>query len=242
MRNEEAEKKKGIYLITLPHAGGSSNLYKNLGKNIECETLNIDYSGHWKRMNEPLATSFKELEDDVINIIRKTIPSGSRIIIFGHSLGAILAWEIIPQIVGHGIEICGLFLSACEDPGTFSKSKLFYFNEEKEIIPLLGIESKDIGSQFIDVFLPILENDLLLCREYKSNCMYRDIRAIIIYGSDDEMINKSDIKKWNKYVRIMNTIELEGDHFYLNRTENMHYICCLINQYVNRIIMGEDYN
>lgn len=229
-------KNKDTYLITLPHAGGSSSLYKGWGKNLECQVLNIDYPGHWIRMKEPLASSFQDLKQDVINCIKQSIVSGSRAVIFGHSLGAILAWEIAPELVRYGIEICGLFLSASEDPGSFSNSKIFDLRTDKEIIPLLGYSLNDnntkVCEQFIKIFLPILKSDLVLCKKYKNKYIHTNIHSIIIYGVDDEFIDISEISNWNKYVNVISTIELKGDHFYLNKTDNIKYICDLINHFI----------
>ena len=80
-----------LWLITLPHAGGSSNIFKGWDKNLNCNILNVEYPGHWTRLKEPLVATFKELEDDVINSILRSIEVNSHILIFGHSLGAIIA-------------------------------------------------------------------------------------------------------------------------------------------------------
>ena len=64
-------KKKDVWLINLPHAGGSITTFKGWNKKINCNVLNIEYPGHWTRMNESLLNTFEELVEDVVKTIQK---------------------------------------------------------------------------------------------------------------------------------------------------------------------------
>ena len=65
--------KENTWLITFPHAGGSSTIFKGWNKEIKCNVLNLDYPGHWTRMCEPLLDSFNELAMDAVKSIQNKI-------------------------------------------------------------------------------------------------------------------------------------------------------------------------
>lgn len=225
-----------FWLITLPHAGGSSNIFKGWDKNLNCNILNVEYPGHWTRLKEPLVATFKELEDDVINSILRSIEVNSHILIFGHSLGAIIAWKIAKRLCKNNIFVVGLFLSASQNPGSFPEEKITNLHSDDDVLELINYHNNTddnaLDGRVKKLFLPIIKNDLKICQECKLNYEYCNISSLIFYGLEDPFTNIDEVEKWNRYVKCDSIIGLPGKHFYFQQKENQRIIFEQINKFI----------
>lgn len=82
-------------LICFPFAGGSSMAFNRWKQYLDShyELLPIDYPGHGAKGQEPFANDFEKLIDSIYGEIKDTIFK-SNYILFGHSMGAWIAYEI----------------------------------------------------------------------------------------------------------------------------------------------------
>lgn len=231
---------KNVWLITLPHAGGSSTLFKGWNKKINCNIVNVEYPGHWKRMREPLIQSFGELSEDVIRGITARIPSASTLYLYGHSLGAILAWYIAPLLIKKGFKVKKLFLSASQNPGAFPEKSILNSLTDESMLELIGYNAgehdDDINKQFMNTFFPILKNDLLVCKSFECKENYVDIDADVYYGRQDIFTEVDEIEKWNKFVKIDKIMAFSGGHLFIEKHENADSITELINESIALIL------
>lgn len=225
-----------IWLVNLPHAGGSTIIFKGWNKKIRCNVLNVEYAGHWSRMKEPLLHSFSELAKDVLNTM-KMIPKGDEIIFFGHSIGAIMAWYISPIIIQEGYKIKGLFLSASQNPGAFPEKSILKSASDKDMLRLIGykVEEHDeaINNQFMQIFLPILKNDMEVCKSFVCDRHFVDVDSVVLYGIDDIFTDTVEMKKWKEYVRLTAMYEFPGEHLFIEDKANVDKILELINNMID---------
>jgi surfactin synthase thioesterase subunit len=132
----------------------------------------------------------------------------------------------------------GLFLSASQNPGDFPEKNIFNSSSEDDMLELMGCRDEkyniEIRKQFKKVFLPIITNDLMICRKCKFDKSYNDINSIILYGRDDKFTDVDKVKQWDKYVKSILVKGFKGDHFYLDDMENRNIILNLINDYIEQ--------
>lgn len=78
-------------IICFPHAGGQASFFHFLKKEDEINFIPYEYSGHGSRINEKLYPTF----DKAVEIIAKDIVNMKldELILFGHSMGAYIAYE-----------------------------------------------------------------------------------------------------------------------------------------------------
>lgn len=233
-------KKKDVWLINLPHAGGSITTFKGWNKKINCNVLNIEYPGHWTRMNESLLNTFEELFEDVVKTIQKKIQSPAEICLFGHSLGAILAWSIIPALKKMGYEVKCIFLSASQSPNFFPENNIRNANTDIEKLKLIGYDveehSSDINDQFLKTFFPILDKDLQICKKFVSDNHYIDIDAYVLYGKEDSFVDIDKMVTWGNYVKLIAVYDFPGQHLYLEEKSNRDLLTDLINTVSKQLI------
>lgn len=232
-------KNESTWLIMLPHAGGSTTIFKGLKKNINCNILNIEYPGHWMRMKEPLINSFSDLSKDVLRIIREKINKNSDIFLFGHSIGAIISWEITPLLVSQGFLVKGLFLSGSQNPGAFPEKSIIEATSDDKLLKLIGYEKKenekDITDYFMKIFFPILKNDMEVCKSFICDNHYLNINSIVLYGTEDIFTDIIEMKKWKKYVNLIAMYGFTGGHLFIENEENIPKIIEIINNFISNI-------
>lgn len=223
-----------FWLVNLPHAGGSSTVFKGWDKKINCNVLNIEYPGHWTRMREPMIHSFEKLSEDVISVIVEKVPKQSKVYIFGHSVGAIMAWYISPILFEKGYCIKKLFLSASQNPGAFPEKSILQAISDEDMLELIGYKPEEhpqnINKQFIQTFLPILKTDMQVCKSFRCDAHYVDVESVALYGKQDSFTNIDEIKKWNLYVKLDEIKAFSGRHLFIEERENIEKIVELINE------------
>ena len=231
--------KENTWLITFPHAGGSSTIFKGWKKGINCNVLNLDYPGHWIRMREPLLDSFNELAMDAVKSIQNKIKAPADMFLFGHSLGAIMAWWITPILQEKGYTVKTIFLSACQSPNFFPEKNIIDANDEYKKLELIGYEEKDhsaiVNKQFLNTFFPILDKDLQICKTFTFCNHYVSVDSYIFYGKEDNLVDFNKMITWKDYVKLISLQEFTGRHLYLEDKNNKILLISLINKVLKEL-------
>jgi len=81
-----------LRLVCLPHAGGAATAYRAWSEALPpwIELVCVQYPGRQDRIDEPLVADLPTLVDEVT----AALPSGGRLALFGHSMGATVAFEV----------------------------------------------------------------------------------------------------------------------------------------------------
>lgn len=220
-------------LFLLPHAGGSSTLFRRWERSINCEVIKLDYPGHWIRSKENLIKNFDLLVEDMTQIIMLKSNPTDRLYIFGHSLGAILSRHIAHKLVKEGYCIERLFISSSESPNCFPEESIKNIINDEDLLGLIGIDVASKNEESYMGIISILKNDLELCKSYNYNtCPYQSIKSTIMWGNTDWMLQEKNIKKWDSFLNVTDFICLKGDHFYLTEAKNIE----IISDYINSIL------
>jgi surfactin synthase thioesterase subunit len=84
----------GVRLYCFPHAGGAASAYVPLSRRLspDVEVLAVQYPGRQDRRLEPPVTAITELADHIAWQLRPAASAGPYAL-FGHSMGALLAYE-----------------------------------------------------------------------------------------------------------------------------------------------------
>ncbi|WP_278555015.1 thioesterase II family protein [Parvimonas micra] len=217
---------KNIKLFCFPHLGGSASIYyqwkKIIHKNIEI--VPIELAGRGERNKEQLYKDFKELLSDVC--IQVTDNNLENYAFFGHSMGALIAYETVYNLLNQGFPPpIHIFFSGSNPPN--HKSSLFFkqLNEHD-----LVSELKKIGGipdvifeypELIEVILPIIQADYKVMNTYKfvlqTPKMKNDIT--IILGDCDSTIIYEKIAKWRLLTTGKSSVHfMKGKHFYIDNS------------------------
>ena len=113
-------------LICFPCAGGNAKSFAKLIRGIHCFAICAEYSGHWSRYEEPLYYSMEDCIQYQMQELREKITLQDEIFLLGHSMGALIAFELGKNLLNvHFTELSGHH-SVLERPLSEVNGRLFF--------------------------------------------------------------------------------------------------------------------
>ena len=210
-------------LFCYTYAGGNASFFDTIGKDLEgLELVKPDYAGHGERRKEKFYGSFTELAEDLFGRFRQEY-AGGRYGIFGYSMGAIAAAEVLKRILAAG-EIpppAHVFLAAHE-PHT--KAELSgYSPEERDewvkdrTVRFGGIPEKlrNNGS-FWRIYLPLYRADYGIIGGYRFEelDLKTDVPLTVFYAESDTPLTV--MTDWKRYFTgKCEFTAFAGNHFFI---------------------------
>jgi surfactin synthase thioesterase subunit len=191
----------------------------------EIEVYPIEIPGHGTRLGEPLVYQMKDLLDLLLGVMSRLLDKP--LVLFGHSLGAHIAYQLAVRLakIGRGpsfLIVSSAIAPGCDQParmkGADSDDRLIRWIQEIGGTPSEVTENSDL----VDLIIPIIRADLDLMNSIdphdtqKLNC---DIAAF--GGIDDRFINDTQLREWkNLTVGRFSLDRFPGGHFYLQPLQN----------------------
>lgn len=228
-------------LFCLPYAGGGSSTYYEWKKYLDnlIKLYAVELSGRGKRYDESLYDNLEEALQDIYNEIKDDLVSDYAF--FGHSMGALLAYELYFKVLEHNRKgPRHIFLSGFQAPNMPSRSATTYNLPTLKFIESmrsLGGTPEEVlkNNDLLRICLPILRSDLKLVETYqyveKSSKLDCDIS--VLYGTGD-LITVSDLLPWKEQTnKSCKMYEYEGNHFFIN--DHREQIINMINHTITNI-------
>ncbi len=214
-------------LFCFPFAGGSGYEFRTWGEQLPgVEVLGVFYPGRASRYTTPLIDNLEEMvasiEHELADYMDKPFA------FFGHSLGALIAFELTRRLRGRGSAVPELlFVSACDAPHLLPKLPLVHHlpdNEFLEAIKAFGgmPEAVLADQELLAMMLPILRADIKMLETYKFK--EEEPLAMPLYaagGSTDEVVGREKLLAWERYTADHWEVQFfNGGHFF-NRKEDV---------------------
>jgi medium-chain acyl-[acyl-carrier-protein] hydrolase len=212
-----------LRLICLPPAGGGASRYRGWSAHLpdEVEVVPVQLPGRESRFNEPPIESMEQLVSRLADGLAGYLTRPFAL--FGHSMGALIAFELIRRLRCSGVAPVHLFASGCRAPHLPSRSPDWHTLPDPEFIAKLetmgGIPAELLADrQFLDVMLPTLRSDCTLSETY----MYRPQPPLncpisAFGGLRDDEVYPEDVQGWSSHTtKAFRARMLPGDHFFIN--------------------------
>jgi surfactin synthase thioesterase subunit len=208
-------------LYIFPHAGGSAQYYVPFANAFSSEIKRIAVQYPGQRGTHDLA-SFTSIQDLADGVCQKLSPPASDgdIAFFGHSMGALLAFEVARRFEAAGRPIAALFVSAAAAPGRIGYE---YIPESdrgllKAVSEMTGANPEFLeNDEFAAKILPTLRG-LRAIANYE--CPADATVSCPIYafvGDDDDVATYERVVPWSQRTTSEFTARVfPGHHFYLN--------------------------
>jgi surfactin synthase thioesterase subunit len=214
-----------LRLICLPHAGSGATSYQSWRREMPSfvELCAVKLPGRETRLSEPSFTDSQELVEKMTEVLADEcdIPYA----IFGHSMGAVLAYEFAQSLQRRGLPppVC-LFVSgrvaahlklparpvhALPLQSFLSELEVRYGGLPRELLQ---------DQEMLDFYLPILRSDLQLIEtyQYKSKPPLK-CSVVVSGGIEDKSIWLEGLEAWRQHTVGGFTLHrYDGGHFYLS--------------------------
>jgi len=215
---------KRLRLYCFAYAGGNANIYAGWQHQIDAdiEICAVQLPGRGARFGEPALSSMPV----VVKAIAEAIVGQQKqpFAFFGHSLGALLAFEVARYLRGHYLpQPVHLFVSGCAAPQDRSRSRHLHALPDDELLQELkeynGTPPEIIANRaLMDLILPTLRADFMLAEVYTYRAAPRLAMPITVFsGRADPHISETQAQSWAKETSASCDVTFfDGDHFFIN--------------------------
>lgn len=231
---------KKLKLFCIPYAGGSASIYHKWKKYFEdyVDIYPIELAGRGRRFGETPYSDLNDIVDDAYDNIKYMINDGPYMIL-GHSMGALIAFELIYKIKEKGDNVpIHTYFSGKGAPQINSYEDRICHLPDKEFMEevfSLGGTPKELlqEKELLELFTRILRADYEAIENYKYiDRLDKFEFPISIFNGRDDKLTRKKIVNWNihtkKECRIYN---FEGGHFFIN--DKIKELSDIINRDVN---------
>ncbi len=222
-------------LICLPYAGAQSPIFRNWLEGVElAELAPLELPGRGARHTEPLLDDFEDMLEDLFCRYRQLFLEPGYMM-FGYSMGAILAFELIKRIYkagGGGPE--HVFLCACDSPDTILPTYGSLPFEEfcEKLRQMGGVPDEIFGNEkLLNFYLPIVHADFKAIDSYRYIDDHKKLGCAItlINGDSDAEIRRDNTLRWRNFTtEDCFFYEFDGSHFFIR--EHKSDVSSIINR------------
>lgn len=209
-------------LVCFPHAGGSASYFYPLSAALSPVTrvVSLQYPGRQDRLSERPLPSIHALADEITGALRDLMPR--RLLLFGHSMGALLAFEVARRIESARprTTTC-LVVSGARPPSHVWAPKSRPLDDATVLAEVRRLGGTDPtvleDEQVLQMTLPALKGDFTALQDYRYapgpplNCP-----LTVLLGHADPRVGAEEAGRWREFTRAGCQLRVfPGGHFYL---------------------------
>jgi medium-chain acyl-[acyl-carrier-protein] hydrolase len=222
-----------IRLYCFCYAGGSASSYANWQADLDpsIEICAIELPGRGMRFGEAPLTSLALVTETIAALIsRESTPFA----FFGHSLGALIAFEVARYMQQRGMTMpMHLFASGASAPQHRRPSELHLLDDDALIDKLREFEGTPPAvlenRELMELLLPMLRADFTMAETYSYRPGPRlSMPLTVLMGREDESSENGGAEGWRKESSGPVHIEwFDGGHFFIHpkRDEVLACVC-----------------
>jgi pyochelin biosynthetic protein PchC len=208
-------------IACFPHAGGTAGFFRAWANDPPpaVELLAVQYPGREDRIAEPCI-------DDAGTLVRAVAGAlddvaAAPLVLFGHSLGAVLAYETARELAARGRSPSALVVSGRPAP-CFERGGSAHVSEEAiwADVQRLGGTSREVLEypELRALLLPMLQSDYRISETYAERPGPRlEIPVLACIGDADPEVTEAEARGWSAVTSGPFALRVfTGDHFYLS--------------------------
>jgi len=209
-------------LVCMPHAGGTAQTYSSWPASLpaDIDVFAVQYPGRQDRFGEPLVDDLDRMVEPIVSAIQPFV--GEPLAIFGHSMGAFVAYEVAAEVERrYGPVVDLLVVSGAPAPHEKGHGRMHTMSDVELIAEVnrVNVSFEELLSTpgLVEVLLPMIRADYNVFETY----VRRDplpVKAALVAagGVSDPEVDRAGLQAWSAFATDrFDVIMLPGGHFYL---------------------------
>ncbi|KGJ86784.1 thioesterase II family protein [Colwellia psychrerythraea] len=210
-------------LICLPFAGAGTSFFNEwieLSDNITIEAIGLP--GREKRFIEPVYTDVRLAAEGICRelLSNNDIDLDNPIVLFGHSLGAVLAFEVAQCLLKLNFPLMSLIVSGSPDPWTPRTQKATGLDDDafiEKVFEFSEYKHEALENEMMrELIMPALRADVEMHESYiaeKNACI--DVPIVVLRGDKDNLVSSEQVQNWRHATsQSIEYKEMNGAHMF----------------------------
>jgi pyochelin biosynthetic protein PchC len=210
-------------LLLLAHAGGSFTSLQELTAHVDpgLRVVAAQYPGRGARSEDPLVRQLTGLVQPLAAAVAQAV--GGRLVIFGHSMGAMVGWRLIQLLETWGRTVEGFVASGCAPPHlaeevmarrpTGADSDLLAYLDRLGGLPPEILTEPEL----LEIVLDVTRADFRVTKDFPTQTLepLLSCPVMALGGRDDDTVPAQLLPDWSKTTRSTADCRIfSGGHFY----------------------------
>lgn len=216
-------------LVCLPFAGAGASFYRNEQAPAGVDLLPIQLPGREERFADDAYPDLAAAVADIAAQVRRSAAPGQRVLLLGHSFGAILAFEVARTL---GSVVDHVYVSGSPDPWNPRAERAAGLTDDEfvaQVETFAGYTHPTLAHpELRQIILPALRSDVAMHESYLAApdaVIAAPITAL--RGADDVLVAEADLNGWKQATTGEFSLRMfPGGHMYLadGLTETLEFI------------------
>ncbi|SEF24424.1 Surfactin synthase thioesterase subunit [Amycolatopsis pretoriensis] len=216
-----------IALVCLPFAGAGASFFRpwqeHAGERLDVVPLQLP--GRERLIDaEPYRDAVVAADELLPDLVRQ-LDGRTEVVLFGHSLGAVLAYELAHRVAAHPeLVLRHLFVSGSPEPHTQRPQRATGLSDDEflaRVSQFAGFTHEALEDpEMRELILPALRADVEMHENYRPSTEDRLPAPITsLRGTDDALVTAAEGARWSEVAGAgFEYLELPGGHMYLTES------------------------
>lgn len=213
-----------VRLVCFPHAGGAASMFREWPQWLpeDVEVIGVCYPGRQDRVMEPCIDEMGVLTTQIADVLQPC--AGDRLALFGHSMGASVAYEVALRLQQRtGSSPGWLFASGQLPPHRVEPKSVHLRGDDAIVAEVRRLGDPDADTVLDDpdlreLVLPAIRADFRLIGTYLPRPATPLATPVVAYaGTEDDQVPVEGLREWAAVTttgRFAHRV-YPGGHFYL---------------------------
>jgi surfactin synthase thioesterase subunit len=212
-------------VVCLPFAGAGASFFRPWQQQVaeHLTIVPVQLPGHEKRFVEEPYQDVHAAADGLLPEVLDLVGGCDRVVLFGHSLGAVLAFELARRLTTRqaGTDVMHLFVSGSPGPWTGRSARATGLGDAEfvaRVREFAGYRNPVLDdSGMRELLLPVLRADVEMHENYRpASDEPLPVPITSVRGQDDHLVTAAQAGEWRAATEAeFRRAELPGGHMYL---------------------------